>query len=322
MRGSIKAILASLVTLSLGSTADELAVDNSGVSVNQGAEIQMQAGTNFFGLGLLKKSTDDPCDTANRRDTELFWVCHSSVTEEVVTYNDVQIRLADGNFFLQRDLSDSADREYDELMMVVDALPKLVSFACVPGSPIEGVRLPVSPELETADIMYTGNIKKTLFADDSVAGWELDAFEVYSNLNSFCQDYFCEFAVVRTELKFWDCNEASLKETLWVNEQSIRVTLETGQFVFEQMLDDQMIQPSDLAIKTFGLQVSELIGDIVCHPSEKLVDIVLDMRTGLPESFVIEMTDKVVFDDNTNSLRLTINAYSTYTNKAVVAQCV
>ena len=321
MRRIIKANLTFLVIISWCFIADDLPAQAHGSSVTQGAEVQVPAGTKFFGLGLLKKSTNNPCDTAIRRDSELFWGCYSSVTEEVVADNGVQIRLADGKFFLEKDLTDSSDREYDELMLIVDVLPKLVSFACFPELPIDRVRLPISRELESADIVYLGEVNKTLFPDDSVVGWELSALEVYRNLNGFCQDYFCEFADVRTNPKFWDCNKAALRETLWVSEHGIRVILDAGKFFFEQSVNDQKVQSLDLAITSFGWQASKLISDIACHPTEGLVDVALRDRNGLPKSLVFGVTNKVVFEANKNTLRLEIDAYEVYTNPMATESC-
>ena len=297
--------------------------EEPGVSAAQDAEVEVSVGTNFFGLGLLKKSTNNPCDTATRRDTEFFWICHSSVIDEKVLSNDVQIRLTDGKFFLEKDLSKSLDREYDELMMVVDVLPKLVSFSCYPESSIDRIRLPIGRELEMAELVYSGDIKKTLFSDDTVAGWQLSAFDVYAELNNYCQYYFCEFAVVRNSSKFWECNEAILQETAWLGDYNIQVSLKAGELSIEQALSEQVSPTLESAISNFGRQTAELIVNIACHPTERLVDIAFEGRSKfmLSEALIQEVTKSISFEEDRKMLSSRLDAYGIYTNKLATSSC-
>ena len=229
-------------------------------------------GTDLMGLGLLKKNTVNPCDSSTNRATEIFWSCHGGLISEESSAGDIQIDLAENKFVLSRDLSRSTDREFDELMIIIDALPRLVTFACFPAYRISDVPLPITEDLRAADITYAGSLRRLIQADENLIRWELDAYDVYKTLSSYCPDYYCEFAVVRTSAKFWQCNSASLRESIYLERMALNVLLSEGSFTFTKNFS-QTSDGMEVRLDQFVSDIAVLMESIACHPESSLLDV-------------------------------------------------
>ncbi len=271
-------------------------------------------GTDFMGLGLLKKNALDPCESSTNRDTEIFWGCHGELISEESSAGDIQINLAANKFVLSRDLSESTDREFDELMMIVDALPRLVTFACYPAYRISDVPLLVTEDLRAADITYSGSLRRLIQTDENLIRWELDAFDVYQTLSSYCPDYYCEFAVVRTSAKFWQCNSASLRESIYLERMALNVLLSEGSFTVTKNFS-QTSDSMEVHLDRFVSDVAVLMESIACHPESSLMDVPVSaerLRNKLTEKEIDSLGE--LSAESQNQLTFTANAYKVYTS--------
>ena len=269
--------------------------------------------TDFMGLGLLKKNAMNPCKTATNRATEVFWDCHVGQVSEESSAGDIQIELAEKKFVISRDLSQSSDREFDEMMIIVDALPTLVTFACYPEYRISDVPIQVTEDLKSADISYSGSLRRQIGTNEDLIRWELDAYNVYKTLSSYCSDYYCEFADVRTSGKFWLCNSASLRENIYLEPQALNVTLRDGYFRVTKSANAN--SGSGVGLHEFVADVAALMESIACHPESSLMDVPLSDGSwnGRPSTINIESLGDIVLGDS-NQLTFTANAFTVYTS--------
>jgi len=267
----------------------------------------------FMGLGLLKKNTIDPCKATTNRATEVFWDCHAGQVAEESSAGDIQIDLAEKKFVLSRDLSQSSDREFDEVMVIVDALPTLVTFACYPAYRISDVPIQVTEDLKSADISYSGSLRRQIGTNEDLIRWELDAHDVYQTLSSYCPNYYCEFAAVRTSVKFWLCNSASLSESIYLEPTALNVTLRDGFFKVTKSTNAN--SGLEGGLHEFVADVAALMESIACHPESSLMDVPLSGGSwnGRPSNINIESLGNIVSDDS-NQLTFTANAFKVYTS--------
>jgi len=269
--------------------------------------------TDFMGLGLLKKNAMDRCKATTNRATEVFWDCHVGQVSEESSAGDIQIELAEKKFVISRDLSQSSDREFDEVMIIVDALPTLVTFACYPEYRISEIPIQVTEDLRSADISYSGSLRRQIGTNEDLIRWELDAYDVYKTLSSYCPDYYCEFADVRTSVKFWLCNSASLRENIYLEPLALNVTLRDGSFRVTKSANAN--SDSEVGLHEFVANVAALMESIACHPESSLMDVPLSDGSwnGRPSTIDIESLGDIMSDDN-DYLTYTANAFKVYTS--------
>lgn len=270
-------------------------------------------GADFLGLGLLKKNTVDTCESAINRATEIFWDCHGGLISETSSEGDIQINLAEKKFVLSRDLSRSTDREFDELMTIVDALPSLVTYACYPARQISDVPITVAEDLKVADITYSGNIRRLIETDENLTRWELDAYDVYKTLSSYCPEYYCEFADLRTSLKFWKCNSADLRETIYIENKALNVILSDGSFTITRHHNNASDAP-ETHLDRFVADLGVLMESIACHPEASLMDVPLsgEHTSSRPTTIDIDSLGKIM-PSGDNQLTFKADAYKVYT---------
>lgn len=269
--------------------------------------------TEFLGLGVLRKNTGDPCVSVATRSDKQFWACRGGEVSEKSAFDDIQINLAEKKFVLSRDLSKSADREFDELMMIVDALPKLVTFACYPELSISEVPISVTEDLRLADINYNGRIRKLIMSDRDLVGWELDAHDVYRTLANYCADYYCESAHLRNSSKFWECNSSHLTESLFLQNLGISVVLKQGVFTVTKS-HASGFDGLEIETQRFLDDFGGIVGAVACHPESSVVDVPIPQdlaKTRINKTNIRSLGSVSVGSEN--ELTLIIDAYKVYT---------
>lgn len=273
--------------------------------------------SSLMGAGILKRSTGSPCDFIADRSQKAFWRCEKIETPEVVIDGSFRFELSDGVFRISRDLSQSSEPEIDDLLVIPDALAKLVTFSCFPGTSISKSQLSVSGELSRAELEFNGNIRKLLTNDANTSKWEIDAFSVYRDLSKYCEVYYCQFASSRDTEKFWECHGDALVETLILPDSGIALRLRDQTFyVSVTGATNSAVRDDDY----FHQQARSILGNVGCHPRLQLVDVpVQHRREGLSEEraernsnrgeLTFEMTNRF------SAVELSVPAIQVYVNQ-------
>jgi len=152
----------------------------------------------FFGLsGCNAESSDtqkpvvqSSCATS-LQDPALpeFWSCDARkalLASIDLQPENIHIRLQDGEFSMRRHLGYLSDPEFEDLMIVSDALPGLVQIVCreFPDRPVVES---TSVAIETR-IVYAANfpIRRFINEHPDIYEWRADAVDVYRALNDHC----------------------------------------------------------------------------------------------------------------------------------------
>lgn len=122
--------------------------------------------------------------------TDDFWNCDARqmlLASLDMAPKSIQVRLHGGEFSMTRNLGHLNDPEFEDLMIVTDALPGLVSIVCseLPNYPVEeSTRMSIE-----AVTSYEASfpIRRVLNQDPDLYEWRADAVDVYRSLDVFCQ---------------------------------------------------------------------------------------------------------------------------------------
>ena len=274
----------------------------------------------LLGTGILKRSTGNPCDFAVDRSTRLYWQCTQNHAHETVEFGPFRIELMDSVFRVTRDLSESPDPTIDELLVVPDVLPKLVTFSCFPGSAISQIDLPVVEDLMRAELEFNGSARRVIASESAIAQWEIDALSVYQSLNDYCGEFYCEFAEMRDTQKFWACHGDTLVESIVVPEIGLTVRLQDKTF-YVGVDDEKGDLSSQEALKPIAHRAMMQIG---CYPSVSLLNVPLDnlgrvdtkshTEASLGASTALSINESQRFFSN----EVSASAFSVYTNPLLI----
>lgn len=229
------------------------------------------AATPMFGAGILKPGSVKDCTAVTNRSNAQFWTCgRDSLVEDAGSFGSINIRLEGSFFVLQRDLSESPDRAFDDYMTIAHSLPFLLGFACYPNSAIGRVPKAILAQLNSEiAISFDGEFRRRLTNSSRVAAWEVNAEDVYRLLGPQCEDHLCDFALRRDKPKFWECNRHHLREYLGLPSIGLMISLEGGDFKLSTT-ERPEAEEEELALLEQTMRVMTSIG---CHPELKLVEV-------------------------------------------------
>lgn len=148
------------------------------------------SGCNVESSDTEKLVTQSSCATALRDPTlPDFWNCDARkalLASIDLQPKEIHIRLRDGEFSMWRHLGHLSDPEFEDLMIVSDALPGLVRIICreLPDRPVvESTSMAIE-----ARTVYVANfpIRRVINEDPEIYEWRADAVDVYRALGDYC----------------------------------------------------------------------------------------------------------------------------------------
>lgn len=118
-----------------------------------------------------------------------FWDCDTNEKWEFfanVDSSNLSIKLRDGEFFLSRDLGQSDDPGFEDMLTVSDSLPYLVKIICSDSSNLEKVVHSDRPDIGSSKFQAELPVRRSIKEDSNVYEWRVKAEDVYHSLNQYC----------------------------------------------------------------------------------------------------------------------------------------